>query len=73
MKPQDILFFALGVLLLFSRKPKYFVFAGLFCLILAIPLFSAWIFFTAERLVWYAAVFFFVFIIFSFLESHKVQ
>gem|GEM_PF-388211 len=73
MKPQDVMFFVLGILLLFSRKPKYFVFAGLSCLVLAIPLFAAWVFFTAERLAWYAAVFFFVFIIFSLLESGKVQ
>jgi len=30
---------------------------GLGCFVLAIPLFSQWIFFTAERLTWYGAAF----------------
>lgn len=55
MKPQDILFFVLLFFLLFKQSPKIAVFAGLLCLIFSIPLFSFLIFFTAERLIWYAA------------------
>lgn len=73
MKIQDSLFIAVLVILLAMRKPRYFVFAGLVSLTLAIPLFAVWIFFTAQRLVWYAAAFFFMFILFSLLRPSKVQ
>lgn len=58
MKPQDILFLLIILVLLWKRNPKYLLIAGLLCLLLSIPLFHFWIFFTAERLVWYAAAFF---------------
>ncbi len=73
MKIQDIGFFILLIMLIFLRRPTLFVWAGLLSLILAIPFFATWVFFTAQRLVWYAAAFFFVFTIFSLLESRKVQ
>ena len=63
MKPQDILFILLLIGFLFLRKPKIFVLSGLFCLLSAMPLFAHWIFFTAERLVMYAAGFLLVAII----------
>jgi hypothetical protein len=69
MKPQDILFIiALGVLI-WKRNPTWFVIAGLGCLILSIPLFSFWVFFTAERLVSYAAAFFLVGIFFFIIKN----
>lgn len=55
---QDIIFFAFILLIFFIKKPKYPYIGGLICLILAIPLFSFWKFYTAERLTWYAAAFF---------------
>lgn len=58
MKPQDIAFIVVFLLLLALRKQKLFIYAGLGSLLLAIPLFAKWIFFTAERLTWYAAAFF---------------
>ena len=58
MKPQDLVFLAIFVLVLFSRNPKISAILGLACLILSIPLFALWVFFTAERLVWYAFLFF---------------
>ncbi len=73
MKAQDILFFVVLVLLVILRKPRYFVVAGLACLAFSIPLFAMWVFFTAEHLIWYAAAFFFIFVLFSLLQSHKVQ
>jgi len=73
MKPQDAIFFLVFVGLLLMRKPKVLVWFGLGSLGLAIPLFVTWTFFTAERLTWYAASFFFAFILISFIKPHTVQ
>ena len=73
MKPQDILFFLVFGSLLGIRKPRLFVIAGLASLVLSIPLFATWTFFTAERLTWYAAAFFTAFIVISTLKPHQVQ
>jgi len=72
MKVQDLIFFLVYIGLIVSRKRIWFVWAGLICLMLAIPLFSFWIFFTAERLTWYAAAFFLAYVI-SLVWPHKVQ
>lgn len=64
MKPQDIAFIIILVALIAMRKPKLLVAAGISCLFIAIPLFAKWIFFTAERLTWYAAAFFLIAIVF---------
>lgn len=59
MKIQDVGFIVIFlVLFAFIRKPKWFAAAGLICLGLSIPLFGFWIFFSAQRLVYYAAAFF---------------
>lgn len=58
MKPQDVVFLLTFLLVCYTRNPKIAVGLGLFCLLLSIPLFSLWVFFTAERLTWYAAGFF---------------
>lgn len=73
MKAQDIGFFITIAILLSLRKPRLFVWAGLGSLVLAIPLFAGWIFFTAERLTWYAAGFFLLYLLFSLLRPHAVQ
>ncbi len=73
MKPQDIAFILVFVILLAFRRPVLFVWAGLGFLTLAIPLFATWTFFTAERLAWYAAAFFLAFILISLLWPRKVQ
>lgn len=54
MKPQDILFFIVLIFLLLKHNSRYAIGVGIISLILSIPLFSFWIFFTAERLTWYA-------------------
>ncbi len=56
MKIQDILAAGIIVFLLRQAGAKIFVYAGLLCYLLAVPLFSRWIFFTAERLVWYGTL-----------------
>lgn len=71
MKIQDITFIIILIIFLFKKDPKYFVLAGLACLVLSIPLFNFWIFFTAQRFVWYAAAFFFIAIIFQLINKHK--
>jgi len=73
MKIQDIIFFIVFALLLFKRDPKLMVIVGLVSLLLSIPLFSFWIFFTAERLTWYAAAFFLTAIIFHFWKIKKAN
>lgn len=73
MKPQDIIFVVFFTGLLLTRKIIWLVYAGLGCLIFAIPLFAKWIFFTAERMTWYAAAFFLAFTLISLFKPHKVQ
>ena len=73
MKIQDILFFAVFGVLLIVHKPILFVWFGLVSLLFSIPLFAGWVFFTAERLTWYAAAFFVIFLLISLLSPRKVQ
>jgi hypothetical protein len=69
MKIQDLGFFILLMVLLFvKRNPQWLIVAGLLCLVLAMPLFHFWIFFTAERLVWYASAFIFTAILLMFFR-----
>ncbi|MEX2013228.1 MAG: hypothetical protein WD967_02390 [Candidatus Levyibacteriota bacterium] len=58
MKIQDIVFLLFFALLVYKQSPKLSAISGTTAIIVAIPLFTFWIFFTAERLVWYAAAFF---------------
>lgn len=71
MKAQDIVFFILLIVLLLRPNPRILLFFGLGSLLIAIPLFAKWIFFTAERLTWYAGVFFFFAIVFSFIQQRR--
>lgn len=58
MKLQDLLFLIVFMLLLIRRDSKLATIAGIICLIVAMPLFALWIFFTGEHLIWYSAAFF---------------
>jgi len=71
MKPQDIGFIVVFLILLLIRKEKAFLIAGLSCFLLAIPLFARWIFFTGERLVWYGAAFIFATIVLMLLRKEQ--
>jgi hypothetical protein len=73
MKPQDAVFFVALLALIVIRRPQMLLVAGLSCLVLSIPLFATWVFFTAERLTWYAAAFFVAFIIISLRTPDTVQ
>ncbi len=57
MKPQDILFIIVIIALIWRRNPKWAIVVGVISFCLSIPLFQLQIFFTAERLVMYAAGF----------------
>ena len=71
MKIQDITFFILLIILMRLKRPRLSVLTGLVCLFLAMPLFKFWIFFTAERLTWYAAAFFLHAIILLLTNYHS--
>lgn len=73
MKIQDIAFFAVLILLILKGSPRLMIACGLLCLLLSIPLFSLWIFFTAERLTWYAAGFFLLSIVFYYYQLRHEQ
>lgn len=73
MKIQDIIFVLTLVFLLYKHNSYWLVVAGIVCLIISIPLFSFWIFFTAERLTWYAAGFFLLAIIFYIFNIKKYE
>lgn len=57
VKPQDIVFLVVLLFLIYMRKPVLSAGIGLLCILFALPLFAFWVFFTAERLTWFAAVF----------------
>ena len=71
MKPQDIFFIILLLVLLYKRKPEWITVAGLTLLLVSIPLFYYWVFFTAQRFVIYAAVFFLIAIVFHLISIRK--
>lgn len=73
MKVQDIVFVVVLITLIFVRRPKVFLWAGIMSWLIAIPLFACWVFFTAERLTWYGACFVLLFLISSFVTSDKVK
>jgi hypothetical protein len=68
MKIQDIVLIAVLGFLIYKRNPQLAVLTGILCLIFSIPLFSLWVFFTAERLTWYAGGFFLLSIIFYLVK-----
>lgn len=71
MKIQDLAFILVFLLIIWRRNIKLALAIGLGCLALAIPLFKFWIFFTAERLTWYAGAFFAYGIILQLFELLK--
>lgn len=73
MKPQDIVFTLVFLFLLYRFKPRVTVIIGLLFLVFSVPLFYFWIFFTAERLTWYAAGFFLLAIIQYMVIMRRVR
>ena len=56
MKPQDVFFLIIFAILIYKRNYSLLSASGILCLVFAIPLFAFWVFFTAERLIWYGAL-----------------
>jgi len=74
MKIQDIVFFIVFLILLMVRKDRWFLYTGLACFLLAIPLFVQWVFFTGERLMWYGSAFILVFLMVQmFFRPNHIQ
>jgi len=71
MKIQDLGFLILFLAVWWTKNSRMATLVGLFCLSLAMPLFSLWIFFTAQRLLMYAAAFFALSIIFQILNLRR--
>jgi len=72
MKIQDIVFLIAFLAVVWGRSKRLPVLIGISLLILAIPLFATWTFFTAERFTWYAAAFFLLAIVFHLVNKvHK--
>jgi uncharacterized membrane protein YqjE len=71
MKPQDIVFIIGFLVVLYKRNSNLSVGIGILLLLLSVPLFSFWVFFTAERLVMYAAAFFLLAIIFNIISLNR--
>lgn len=71
MKIQDAGFLIILLVLMFLRKEKWFVYAGLISLFIAIPLFYRWIFFTADRLIWYSVSFLFIGTVMLILQESR--
>ncbi len=58
MKFQDIIFLIVFLIVILKRDSRLSTIAGIICLILSIPLFALWVFFSAQHLVWYSTAFF---------------
>lgn len=71
IKIQDVIFVMVLFLLLWLGRRRLFVAAGLCCFFVAIPLYSQWIFFTAQRLVMYGAFFMFISVIVSLINKKQ--
>ena len=71
MKLQDIVFLFVFLFLLWKRHVRLLAIVGMVCVVVAIPLFAKWVFFTAERLTWYAALFFLAALILFYFQRSK--
>ena len=71
MKIQDLFFLALLIFLMWKQNARLVVVIGSVMLLIAIPLFAFWVFFTAERLMWYSATLFLVAIFLQLIQIRK--
>lgn len=69
MKIQDLIFIIALVVLLYKKNVRFVILTGIFFLVIALPLFTFWIFFTAQRLVYFAALFFFISAVFLLFKK----
>lgn len=71
LKLQDLAFLLVFGGVLISRSWRLAAVIGITALLLAIPLFKFWIFFTAERLTWYSGAFSLISVIFLSFSKNK--
>lgn len=57
MKIQDLIFLLILIIMIRVNHFRITVAAALICLLISVPLFWKWFFFTAERMTWYAGAF----------------
>lgn len=72
MKPQDIVLIMLLIAVFAKWREKGLVAAGISLLAASIPLYYFWIFFTAQKLTQYSALYLFLAIIYSVYISIRV-
>lgn len=73
MKIQDVIFITILIILSLRMNPKWTVGVGIVSLVFSIPLFSLWVFFTAQRLTEYAAAFFLLSIVLLLFDNKIKQ
>lgn len=73
MKIQDIFFLIVFIFLFLKGNPRLSAITGLSSLLASIPLFSLWIFFTAQHLVWYAGAFLLLAVMQSLVNYDKAS
>lgn len=71
MKPQDLIFIVVFLVVIGLHNSKIAAIIGIALLLLSIPLFYEWVFFTAQRLTYYAAALFLVAIILHLISTRK--
>lgn len=71
MKPQDVFFVVLFLLVIVKKDSRISAAIGIVCILLSVPLFSLWVFFTAERFTWYAAAFFLLSTVLELRQTRK--
>ena len=71
MKIQDLGFLFIFLVVGWTKNDRIATLAGLLCLFLAMPLFAFWVFFTAQRLVIYAAAFFLLSTILQIVKARR--
>jgi hypothetical protein len=73
MKIQDLIFVIVFGIVVLSRRSKVLVYVGLVSLIISMGLYAKWVFFTAERLTWYASVFFLTYIVMRLVQNNQAD
>lgn len=71
MKAQDIVFIFVTIVLMALRQPRMFVRVALASTAVSVPLFAFWVFFTAQRLVLYAAAWLALYCIYMLLTQRE--
>ncbi|OGH12449.1 MAG: hypothetical protein A2857_06240 [Candidatus Levybacteria bacterium RIFCSPHIGHO2_01_FULL_36_15] len=69
MKIQDVILLIIFIYLLYKHNSRQFILLGILCFLASIPLFYFWVFFTAQRLIYFGSFFLLCGIISYFVQS----